>query len=594
MNTRLRAREGEYDMIHMIQNAKDQAARLTLAAYAAAAAAGELPQAEITTVPVEIPKDTANGDFTSTFAMACARQLKLPPRKIAEALLAHLDLDGSYFTSAEIAGPGFLNFRLGKTWYHDVMSAVETEGENYGSANALHGQKIMVEFVSANPTGPMHMGNARGGVLGDTLASVLSFCGADVSREFYVNDAGHQIDKFARSIEVRYLQLIQGEDSIAFPEDGYQGGDIKDLAKAYYDLHGEELLNASEAERQEKLAQFGLSVNLPKMKTDLARYKIHYDTWFYESSLHESGYVAETVQLLTDRGWTYEKDGALWLRTADIIRENLLKAGKKPADVEKLDLKDDVLRRANGFYTYFAADIAYHRNKFAVRGFDRVINIWGADHHGHVARLKGALDALGLDGTNRLDIVLMQLVKLLRDGEVVRMSKRTGKAISLSDLLDEVPVDAARWFFNAKPDTQMEFDLGLAVREDSENPIYYVEYAHARICSLLRALESEGMRVPAMADVDMALLGQETELALIKQLSAFCEEIKLAARDYDPSHINRYLQELAGCFHRFYNACRIKGEEPALAAARLKLADCTRVVLRNGLRLIGVEAPEKM
>ena len=594
MNTRLRAREGEYDMIHMIQNAKDQAARLTLAAYAAAAAAGELPQAEITTVPVEIPKDTANGDFTSTFAMACARQLKLPPRKIAEALLAHLDLDGSYFTSAEIAGPGFLNFRLGKTWYHDVMSAVETEGENYGSANALHGQKIMVEFVSANPTGPMHMGNARGGVLGDTLASVLSFCGADVSREFYVNDAGHQIDKFARSIEVRYLQLIHGEDSIAFPEDGYQGGDIKDLAKAYYDLHGEELLNASEAERQEKLAQFGLSVNLPKMKTDLARYKIHYDTWFYESSLHESGYVAETVQLLTDRGWTYEKDGALWLRTADIIRENLLKAGKKPADVEKLDLKDDVLRRANGFYTYFAADIAYHRTKFAVRGFDRVINIWGADHHGHVARLKGALDALGLDGTNRLDIVLMQLVKLLRDGEVVRMSKRTGKAISLSDLLDEVPVDAARWFFNAKPDTQMEFDLGLAVREDSENPIYYVEYAHARICSLLRALESEGMSVPAMADVDMALLGQETELALIKQLSAFCEEIKLAARDYDPSHINRYLQELAGCFHRFYNACRIKGEEPALAAARLKLADCTRVVLRNGLRLIGVEAPEKM
>ncbi len=594
MNTRLRAREGEYDMIHMIQNAKDQAARLTLAAYAAAAAAGELPQAEITTVPVEIPKDTANGDFTSTFAMACARQLKLPPRKIAEALLSHLALDGSYFTSAEIAGPGFLNFRLGKTWYHDVMAAVETEGENYGSADALHGQKIMVEFVSANPTGPMHMGNARGGVLGDTLASVLSFCGADVSREFYVNDAGHQIDKFARSIEVRYLQLIHGEDSIAFPEDGYQGGDIRDLAKAYYDLHGEELLNISEAERQEKLAQFGLSVNLPKMKTDLARYKIHYDTWFYESSLHESGYVAETVQLLTDRGWTYEKDGALWLRTADIIRENLLKSGKKPADVEKLDLKDDVLRRANGFYTYFAADIAYHRNKFAVRGFDRVINIWGADHHGHVARLKGALDALGLDGTNRLDIVLMQLVKLLRDGEVVRMSKRTGKAISLSDLLDEVPVDAARWFFNAKPDTQMEFDLGLAVREDSENPIYYVEYAHARICSLLRALESEGTHVPAMADVDMALLGQETELALIKQLSAFCEEIKLAARDYDPSHINRYLQELAGCFHRFYNACRIKGEEPALAAARLKLADCARIVLRNGLRLIGVEAPEKM
>ena len=580
--------------MNMIQNAKDQVLDLTVAAYGKAAAQGLLPEDVAVTPSVEIPKDTANGDYTTTFCLAAAKALKKNPRQVAQILMDHMDLAGSYFTSVEMAGPGFLNFRLGDKWFRDTVACVEREGADYGCNDTLKGQKIMVEFVSANPTGPMHMGNARGGVLGDTLASVLSFCGADVSREFYVNDAGHQIDKFARSIEVRYLQLIHGEDSIAFPEDGYQGGDIKDLAKAYYDLHGEELLNASEAERQEKLAQFGLSVNLPKMKTDLARYKIHYDTWFYESSLHESGYVAETVQLLTDRGWTYEKDGALWLRTADIIRENLLTAGKKPADVEKLDLKDDVLRRANGFYTYFAADIAYHRNKFAVRGFDRVINIWGADHHGHVARLKGALDALGLDGTNRLDIVLMQLVKLLRDGEVVRMSKRTGKAISLSDLLDEVPVDAARWFFNAKPDTQMEFDLGLAVREDSENPIYYVEYAHARICSLLRALESEGMRVPAMADVDMALLGQETELALIKQLSAFCEEIKLAARDYDPSHINRYLQELAGCFHRFYNACRIKGEEPALAAARLKLADCTRVVLRNGLRLIGVEAPEKM
>ena len=581
-------------MIHMIQNAKDQAARLTLAAYAAAAAAGELPQAEITAVPVEIPKDTANGDFTSTFAMACARQLKLPPRKIAEALLSHLALDGSYFTSAEIAGPGFLNFRLGKTWYHDLMAAVETEGENYGSADALHGQKIMVEFVSANPTGPMHMGNARGGVLGDTLASVLSFCGADVSREFYVNDAGHQIDKFARSIEVRYLQLIHGEDSIAFPEDGYQGGDIRDLAKAYYDLHGEELLNVSEAERQEKLAQFGLSVNLPKMKTDLARYKIHYDTWFYESSLHESGYVAETVQLLTDRGWTYEKDGALWLRTADIIRENLLKAGRKPADVEKLDLKDDVLRRANGFYTYFAADIAYHRNKFAVRGFDRVINIWGADHHGHVARLKGALDALGLDGTNRLDIVLMQLVKLLRDGEVVRMSKRTGKAISLTDLLDEIPVDACRWFFNAKPDTQMEFDLGLAVREDSENPVYYVQYAYARICTLLKALAAEGYDVPAAAQADLALLTADEEKALIKQLAQYPVVVRLAARDYDPSFINRYLSELAAAFHKFYNACRIKGEEKDVLLARLKLADTARAVLKNGMTLIGCSAPEKM
>ena len=578
-------------MINMVQNAKDQAAALAMAAYQAAVADGTLPAAEVKTAPVEIPKDTANGDFTTTFALAASKALRQPPRSIAQALLDHMDLAGSYFASAEIAGPGFLNFRLGDGWYAGVCEAVEAEGAEYGTGDGLKGQKIMVEFVSANPTGPMHMGNARGGVLGDTLASVLAACGADVTREFYVNDAGHQIDKFAHSIDARYRQLIQGEDAVAFPEDGYQGEDIRDLAKAYYEQNGDALLSAPEEERLEKLAQFGLSVNLPKMKSDLERYKIRYDNWFYESSLHESGYVAETVELLTARGWTYEKDGALWLRTADILRDHYRRAGKKEADIEKLDLKDDVLRRANGFYTYFAADIAYHRNKFAVRGFDRVINVWGADHHGHVARLKGALDAIGLDG-DKLDIVLMQLVKLLRDGEVVRMSKRTGKAISLSDLLDEVSVDAARWYFNAKPETQMEFDLGLAVREDSENPIYYVEYAHARICSLLRALGEEGVSVPGRADV--SLLAGETERALMKQIAQFCEAVRLAARDYDPSYINRYLQELAGCFHRFYTACRIRGEEPAVRDARLKLADDTRIVLRNGLKLIGVDAPEKM
>ena len=581
-------------MTNMIQNAKDQAASLAMAAYRAAVADGTLPEADVKTAPVEIPKDTANGDFTTTFALAASKALRNNPRVIAQTLLDHMELEGTYFASAEIAGPGFLNFRVNDSWYEGVMAAVETEGEAYGTSDTLKGKKYMVEFVSANPTGPMHMGNARGGVLGDTLAAVLEASGAEVSREFYVNDAGHQIDKFAHSIEARYLQLIKGEENVPFPEDGYQGGDIRDLAQGYYDLHGEELLDVDEKERQEKLAAYGLTVNLPKMKSDLQRYKIDYDTWFYESTLHESGYVAETVQMLSDKGWTYEKDGAVWLRTADIMRENMRKAGKKEKDIEKLELKDDVLRRANGFYTYFAADIAYHRNKFAVRGFDKVINIWGADHHGHVARLKGALDALDLNGTERLDIVLMQLVKLLRDGEVVRMSKRTGKAISLSDLLDEVSVDAARWYFNAKPDTQMEFDLGLAVREDSENPIYYVEYAHARICSLLRAMEAEGVTVPKQAEVDMSILSGEQEKALIKQLSQFCEEIKLSARDYDPSHINRYLQELAACFHRFYGACRIKGEAPEVMAARLKLADDARIVLRNGLKLIGVDAPEKM
>ena len=580
-------------MANKIQEARAQVAQLTQAAYEKAVEAGKLPAGAEVKATIEIPKDTAHGDYASSYAMAGAKALRMAPRAIAQTIVDHLDLEGSYFQKVEIAGPGFLNFTLGPKWYKEVLADVEREGAQYGANTEGNGEKVMVEFVSANPTGPMHMGNARGGVLGDTLASVLAACGADVTREFYVNDAGHQIDKFAHSIEARYLQIIQGEENVPFPEDGYQGEDIKDLARAYYEENGDKLVSAPEQERLDTLAQFGLSVNLPKMKTDLERYKIHYDNWFYESALHESGYVKETVDLLTERGWTYEKDGALWLRTADILRDHYRKAGKKEKDIEKLDLKDDVLRRANGFYTYFAADIAYHRNKFAVRGFDRVINIWGADHHGHVARLKGALDAIGLDG-DKLDIVLMQLVKLLRDGEVVRMSKRTGKAISLSDLLDEVSVDAARWYFNAKPDTQMEFDLGLAVREDSENPIYYVEYAHARICSLLRTLGEENVSVPAQADVDMSLLTGEAERALLKQIAKFSEVIKLAARDYDPSYINRYLQELAGCFHRFYTACRIRGEEAAVRDARLKLADDTRIVLRNGLKLIGVEAPEKM
>ena len=581
-------------MIHMIQNAKDQVLALTNTAYQTAAAQGKLPGDVQVRANVEIPKDPANGDYTTTFALAAAKAMKRSPREIAAVLAESMDLAGSYFDSVEIAGAGFLNFRLGRKWYADTLSAVESEGAAYGRSDTLKGRKIMVEFVSANPTGPMHMGNARGGVLGDTLASVLQAAGADVWREFYVNDAGNQIEKFASSLEARYLQILLGEEAVPFPEDGYHGDDIKELARAFYEQYGEQYKDADVKSRHEALAKFGLERNIPKMKSDLQRYKIEYDQWFFESSLHDSGYVADTVDKLTALGWTYEKEGALLLATSRILEETYRKAGKSEKDIAKLDLKDDVLRRANGFYTYFAADIAYHRNKFEVRGFDKVINIWGADHHGHVARLKGAMDALGLDGTNRLDIVLMQLVKLLRDGEVVRMSKRTGKAISLSDLLDEVPVDAARWFFNAKPDTQMDFDLGLAVREDSENPIYYVEYAHARICSLLRTLEGEGYAVPAMAEVDISLLAGETEQALIKQIALFCEALRLAARDYDPSHINRYLVELAGCFHRFYTACRIKGEERSVLQARLKLADAARSVLKNGLALLGVDAPEKM
>lgn len=581
-------------MANMIQMAKEQITKLVNDAYLAAAAKGELPDGLTLNGSVEIPKDTANGDYAANFAMASAKLMRMPPRKVAETLIANMQLDGSWFSSCEVAGPGFMNFRLGDKWYGDVVRLVNSEGADYGSCDIGKGQKLMVEFVSANPTGPMHMGNARGGVLGDALASVLQRAGYNVWREFYVNDAGNQIEKFAGSIEARCLQLVKGEDAVQFPEDGYHGDDIKELARLFCEKYGESWMDKSQAERHEMMAKFGLEHNLPKMKSDLERYGIKYDEWFYESSLHESGYVADSVAKLAERGYTYEKDGALWLKTSEILRENLLKAGKKPEDIDKLELKDDVLRRANGFYTYFAADIAYHRNKFEKRGFDKVINVWGADHHGHVARLKGAMDALGLDGEHRLDIVLMQLVKLTRGGEVVRMSKRTGKAISLSDLLDEIPVDAARYFFNSRPESPVEFDLELALRQDSENPVYYVQYAHARICTLVAALAAEGHAVPNADEVDFALLSTDAERELIKQLAALPEEIRLAARDYDPSRINKYVTELAARFHRFYNSCRIKGAQSDVLEARLCLADTVRKVIAVSLSIIGVSAPERM
>jgi len=582
-------------MSNMIQSAKEQVAALTAAAYEKAAAAGALPAGAEVKATIEIPKDTAHGDYASSFAMAGAKALHMAPRAIAQIIVDHLELEGSYFDKVEIAGPGFLNFTLGAKWYGDVLAAIEAEGADYGSTDEGKGEKVMVEFVSANPTGPMHMGNARGGVLGDTLANVLKRDGCDTWKEFYVNDAGNQVHKFAVSINARYMQIILGEENFEFPEEGYHGNDIRELAQAIYDMHGDSWKALAEEERLDRMAEYGLSVNIPKMKADLRRYGIEYDQWFMESELHNSGYVEETVQLLTEKGWTYEKDGALWLDTTALLKEKFLREGKTQEQVDKLDLKDDVLRRANGFYTYFAADIAYHRNKFAVRGFDKVINIWGADHHGHVARLQAALDGLGLDGSNRLVIVLMQLVNLLQDGKPVRMSKRSGKAIALHDLLDEISVDAARYFFNSRSSTTpLDFDLDLAVRQDSENPVYYVQYAHARICSLIANLAAEGEGVKKAADVDAAVFADPAERALIKALSQLPDEIHLAAKGYDPSRINRYLVSLAGDFHRFYNACRIKGEESAVLAARLKLADSVRSVLANCLNLLGVSAPEKM
>ena len=599
-------------MANLIELAKQNADELLRGAYQAAVAAETLPAGAELTGTVEIPKDVSNGDYAANHAMVCARALHLPPRKIAEALAAHCALDGSFFSSVSVAGPGFINFRLSERWYGEVLRSIREEGMAYGHVSDGAGKRVNVEFVSANPTGPMHLGNARGGVLGDALASVLSFAGYEVSREFYVNDAGNQIEKFASSIDARYHQLAEGkidwpdlpekaEDRMpdveyydGFPADGYHGEDIKDLARAFYAQEGDQWLSKPEAERHAVMAKFGLARNIPKMKEDLLRYGVEYDRWFLESELHESGFVKATVDRLTEMGFTYEKDGALWLRTAEILGSKLLAEGKSEEAIAKLDLKDDVLRRSNGFYTYFAADIAYHRNKLEIRGFDKAINIWGADHHGHIARLKGAMDALDLDGEHRLDIVLMQLVKLMRDGKPEKMSKRTGKAISLTDLLDEVPVDAARYFFNTRPESPVEFDLDLAVRQDSENPVYYVQYAHARICTLIAALAAQGHSVEDAVSADTALLNTPEEQELIKQLAALPEEIRLAARDYDPSRINKFVTELATRFHKFYTVCRIKDAEPGILEARLLLCAAVRQVIEIALGIIGVSAPERM
>ena len=575
--------------------AMETAAGIIGAAYERAVEAGTLPRAEVRQPQIEVPKDLRNGDYASGFAMQNAKALGMPPRKIAEELVSRMEFADTGFASAEVAGPGFLNLRLDHSWFRGVVENICAEGESYGRTQTAQPEKVMVEFVSANPTGPMHLGNARGGVLGDSLAQVLDLAGHEVSREFYINDAGNQVDKFAISLEARYFQLIHGEDAVAFPEDGYHGDDIRELAKAFREAHGDAYADKSVEERRAALAEFGLAHNIPKMKTDLERYNVRYDVWFHESELHDSGYVAETVEKLAESGYTYEKDGALWLNTSRLLREMYLRQGKKEADIEKLELKDDVLRRANGFYTYFAADIAYHRNKFEKRGFDRVINIWGADHHGHVARLKCALDALGLNGSERLEIVLMQFVNLFVDGQPVRMSKRTGKAISLSNLLDEVSIDAARFLFNSRvPGSMVDFDMGLAVRQDSENPVYYVQYAHARIHSILRALEQEGISAK-VENPDLTLLTADAEIELIRELARLPEEIRLSAARREPSRMNTYATNVANAFHKFYQSCRIKGaESDALRDARIALCLCTAQVIKNTLATFGVTAPTRM
>lgn len=564
-------------MSKLVQQATEQLRQRLVDAANAAMAAGALPQGDVPDFAIEVPADRTHGDYATNMAMVSAKAFRQAPRKIAEIITEHLDLSDTYLDRCEIAGPGFINFFLTPQFNIAVMQDIAKLGKDYGRSDYGKGEKIMVEFVSANPTGPMHMGNARGGALGDCLAAVLDVAGYNVWREFYVNDAGNQIEKFANSLNARYLQIYKGEDAIPFPEDGYQGEDIKDRAAEFAAIYGEEFVETSEEVRKAALVGYALPKNIEKMQSDLNKYRITYDKWFLESELHQNGEVAETIELLKQRGMTYEQDGALWYKATEFGAE-----------------KDDVLVRQNGNPTYFAADIAYHRNKFEKRGFDRCIDIWGADHHGHVARMKGAMNAVGLDG-DKLDVILMQLVRLMQDGEVVRMSKRTGKAIQLGDLLEEVPVDSARFFFTMREaNTQMEFDLDLAVKEDSQNPVYYVQYARARICSIFRALAEDGIHLRPCTDEELAMLTAPAEVELIRHLAAYTDQIILAAKDYNPSVITRYVVELATLFHKFYDACRVKGEDEHLTAARMALCDATATVICNVLTMFKISTPEKM
>ncbi|MFI3227885.1 MAG: arginine--tRNA ligase [Clostridia bacterium] len=566
--------------MNYIELTKKQANDIILNAYNKACQNGQLDTITLPNFVVEIPKDTSKGDYATSFAMQCSKLLRKKPQDIATIIIENMELDGTYFSDVTIAGPGFINFSLNSDIYAEIAKTVYTMGKEYGKTDYFAGQKIMVEFVSANPTGPMHMGNARGGVLGDCLAETLKWSGADVTREFLINDAGNQVNKFAHSLEGRFIQIIKGDDAIEFAEDWYQGEDIREVAQKFIDANGTDLIDADAELRREKLAEFGLVHNIAKMKADLARYKIDYDVWFNESTLHAAGAVEKTVNILIENGNAYkDEEGTIFIKSTELFGSD----------------KDDVLMRANGVYTYFAADIAYHVDKFITRGFNTVINIWGADHHGHVKRLQRALDAVGANGSDNLEVVLMQLVRLMRDGEVVRMSKRTGKAISLTDLLDEIPIDAARFFFNSRSsDTHLEFDLDLAVKQDSDNPVYYVGYAHARIVSILKNLSAEKIVLGDINDVDLSLLVEPEEINLIKLLANFPEEIKNAARDRDPSKMNKYAIALAGAFHKFYNAVRIRDAKEDVRLARMVLCQDVKTVIANCLGIIGIDAPEQM
>lgn len=527
---------------------------------------------------IEIPADRDHGDLSTNVALISAKEFKIPPRKVAEIILSNIELYDNLILKCEIAGPGFINFFLNKEFFSNTLKEIVKYGEDYGASDFGKSKKIMVEFVSANPTGPMHMGNARLGAFGDCLASILDKVGYYVYKEFYVNDAGNQIEKFGLSLDVRYRQICNGKDSVEMPEECYQGQDIIDLAQEFFDIYGNKYVNENFDVRKKMLVDYALPKNIDRMKKDMEKYKIIYDNWFYESKLHNDNEVTNVINILKKNGYTYEKDGCLWYKSTEFGSE-----------------KDDVLVRANGIPTYFAADIAYHYNKFINRKFDTCIDIWGADHHGHVERMKGAMEALGID-RDRLHIILMQMVRLLKNGEIVRMSKRTGKAIQLSDLLDEVGADSARFIFNThESGSGMDFDLDLAVKQDSQNPVYYVQYAHARICSIFKKLDKAIKDSYSNAkSPDLSCLNEEPEKKLIFYMSTYPQELIKSAESYDPTKITRYIINLATLFHKFYSSCKIVSEDLNLTIARLYLCESVRIILKSILKLMKVDAPESM
>ena len=558
----------------IVKKAKEQIEAVIKNAALKAIESGALCEAELPAFTTETPANREHGDYAVNAAMVWARAFKSAPRKIAEIITENANFEGTYIDRAEIAGPGFINLFLNDSYYADILLDIEKKKENYGSSDFGQNKRILVEFVSANPTGPMHIGNARGGALGDCLASVLSFAGFNTEREFYINDAGNQINKFGLSLDLRYLQLF--DDSIEMPEDSYHGADIIAHAKAFAEIHGDSFVAKTEEERRKALVEFALPKNIQGLHDDLLKYRIEYDTWFKESTLHQNGETARIIELLKNSGHTYVKEDALWFKGSDF------------------DSEDFVLVRSNGVPTYVVPDIAYHYNKLVTRGFHKAIDILGADHHGYVPRLKAALTALGVDA-NRLDVVLMQMVRLVRDGEVIKASKRSGKAITLVTLLDEVPIDAARFFFNLREaNSHFDFDLDLAVEQSSQNPVYYVQYAHARVCSISRNLVADGVTIRNCTKDELKLLNTPEERELIMCLASFTDEVIAAAKAYDPTKITHYASEVATRFHKFYSVCRVKGIDEPLMQARLKLCSATATVIKTALNLLKVDAPESM